>query len=50
MKPGLTRTVEVTNHESRLRDVEQKLERVLEQLESKTSGKRRYSARSRLTK
>jgi hypothetical protein len=41
MKPGSARTVEATNHESRLRDLEQKLERVLDQLESKTSGKRR---------
>jgi hypothetical protein len=42
MRPGSARTVEVTNHESRLREVEQKLERVLEQLESKTGGKRQF--------
>jgi RNA polymerase sigma factor (sigma-70 family) len=40
-KDGSTRTVEVSNHESRLREVEQKLERVLELLESKTTGKTR---------
>jgi len=39
MRPGSTRTVEVTNHESRLRAGEQKLKRVLELLESKTTGK-----------
>ena len=39
-KDGSTRTVEVSNHEGRLRDLEQKLNRVLEMLSgSQSSGK-----------
>jgi hypothetical protein len=40
-KTGSALRDEPSNHESRLRDVEQKLERVLELLESKTTGKTR---------